>query len=433
MGGMGMANMFPPLTRWGQYGLNRLWSNEIVEVADAIEGYFRGLLTREDLSYELRSRGLSEKRIDWLLNLRLQLHGVMENIALWRRNEITSDDLAQRLAVIGIPSDQNDLWIKLTENRPNVQDVIRFAVREVYTPEIAEKFGQFEGADQVASTADMDLKAAGIRPEDLRKYWAAHWELPSVQMGYEMLHRNVITLDELKMLMRALDVMPFWRDKLIDISYAPLTRVDVRRMHKLGVINDSQLLQAYKDIGYNEENAGRLAEFTKLYNANPETAEETKTDRDRGQWKDLTKADIIAGYAEGLFELGEAQSALYNLGYSNDEADFLLSRSDYETEKDNVNTLIKAYHTAYLGNVMTRNEINDKLAAMNLTGKRITNLFNVWDIERSVKTTKPTKAEILSFLRQKIIDRDTAITELLGMGYSQRYVDWYLQTVKVAA
>jgi hypothetical protein len=204
-------------------------------------------------------------------------------------------------------------------------------------------------------------------------------------------------------------------------------------MHKLGVIDDSQLVQCYKDIGYNEENAGRLADFTKLYNANPETAEETKTDRDRGQWKDLTKADIVSGYAEGLFELSEAREALYNLGYADVEADFLLSRSDYETEKDNVNTLIKAYHTAYLGNVMNRNEINDKLNDMNLTGKRIENLFNVWDIEKSVKTTKPTKAEILSFLRQKIIDKATAIDELLGMGYSQRYVDWYLQTVKVSA
>jgi len=79
---------------------------------------------------------------------------------------------------------------------------------------------------------------------------------------------------------------------------------------------------------------------------------------------------------------------------------------------------------------MSHNEVMDKLAALNLTGKRIENLFNIWDIERSVKTVKPTKAEILSFLRQGIIDKETAINELAGMGYNDTYISWYLQTVK---
>ena len=430
MGGLGLANMFPPLTRWGQYGLNRLWRNEIVDISEAIEAYYRGYITREDLNYELGSRGLNEKRVDWLIGLRQQVFGAVENIILWRRGEITDDDLKDRLLRIGIPDNQRDLWVKFTETRPSVQDIITFAVREVYTPEIAEKFGQFEGYEDVASVAESDLKAAGILPDTLKKYWGAHWQLPSVQMGYEMLHRGIITQDDLMMLLRAADVMPFWRQKLIDISYQPLTRVDVRRMHKLGVIDDAGLLKAYKDIGYNDENAQKLADFTKLYNSNPETSEETKTDRDRQSWKDLTKADIIGGYQDGLFNLEESREALFNLGYSEEESDFLLSRADYDTEKDSVNKLIAAYHTAYIGNTMTHNDITEKLMALNLTGKRIENLFNVWDIEKSVRTQKPTKAEILSFLRQKIIDRETAISELLGMGYPQRYVDWYMSSVK---
>jgi len=430
MGGLGLANMFPPLTRWGQYGLNRLWRNEIVDISEAIEAYYRGYITREDLNYELGSRGLNEKRVDWLIGLRQQVFGAVENIILWRRGEITDDDLKDKLLRIGIPDNQRDLWVKFTETRPSVQDIITFAVREVYTPEIAEKFGQFEGYEDVASVAESDLKAAGILPDTLKKYWGAHWQLPSVQMGYEMLHRGIITQDDLMMLLRAADVMPFWRQKLIDISYQPLTRVDVRRMHKLGVIDDAGLIKAYKDIGYNDENAQKLADFTKLYNSNPETSEETKTDRDRQSWKDLTKADIIGGYQDGLFNLEESREALFNLGYSEEESDFLLSRADYDTEKDSVNKLIAAYHTAYIGNTMTHNDITEKLMALNLTGKRIENLFNVWDIEKSVRTQKPTKAEILSFLRQKIIDRETAISELLGMGYPQKYVDWYMSSVK---
>ncbi|GAH79863.1 unnamed protein product, partial [marine sediment metagenome] len=70
----------------------------------------------------------------------------------------------------------------------------------------------------------------GLSKEWSERYWAAHWNLPSPQQGFEMLHRGVINVSELNMLLRALDVMPFWRDKLTAIAFRRLTRVDIRRM-----------------------------------------------------------------------------------------------------------------------------------------------------------------------------------------------------------
>ena len=428
MGGMGMANMFPPLSRAIAHGTNRTWRNEIMSPVDAMELLYRGVITPDQLDTEFAMTGLNKLRIGWYSELRKQLFDAVEAIILWRREEISHDDLLKRLSMAGIPESDIDLWIKFTETRPSVQDIITFAVREVYTPEISEKYGQFEGADDVASTAEKDLKAAGILPDTLKKYWAAHWQLPSIQMGYEMLHRGIITLEELQTLLRTQDVMPFWRDKLIQISYNPLTRVDVRRMHKLGVISEADLVQSYKDIGYNDVNAQRLADFTVLYNAEPETSEETASDREKGEWKQLTKTDIINGYNDGLFTIEESASALYQLGYSQSETDYLLARADYQNEKDMINKLISAYHTAYIGNSLTFNDISDKLQELNLSGQRIATLFNIWDIEKSVKVNKPTKAEVLTFLRKGIIDIATATQELLGMGYAQKYVDWYLAT-----
>jgi len=428
MGGMlaggGIAGMFPPLTRWGQYGLNRLWANEIVQPPEAIEAYYRGIITREQLNHDVKSLGINEDRQEWLIQLRQQLFGVVESIILWRREEITGDELTSRLHKVGIPETDMDLWTRFTETRPNVQDIIRFAVREVYSPEIAEAFGQFEGADEVSAQASTDLKAVGVRPEDLRKFWAAHWDLPSVGMGYEMLHRGVIDDNMLDMLMRALDIMPFWRDKLKEISYNPLTRVDVRRMHKFGVLDDEALLQAYKNVGYNDENAALMQAFTIAYNSDPNDSEKTENDKQ----KDLTKTDIVKGFADGLFGQQEAGDALMGLGYAQDEIEYYFSRVVYEQERDNINTYVRAYHAAYLGNTMSRNEIVDAFGKLNLAGQKVENLFNVWDIERSVRTAKPTKAEILTFLRKKIIDVQTATTELLGLGYDMRYVDWYLAT-----
>ena len=85
------------------------------------------------------------------------------------------------------------------------------------------------------------LLKAGLPEEQARNYWAAHWELPSAQMGYAMFQRRIIDHETLVMLLKSLDIMPFWRDKLIEMSYNPLTRVDVRRMYGLGVLSEEEV------------------------------------------------------------------------------------------------------------------------------------------------------------------------------------------------
>jgi len=423
-GGMGMMGMFPPLARSMAHTMNKGWQNEILAPPQAVEALYRGIVDPDQYSLELQMLGLSEERQGWMQQLNLQLFGIVETIILWRREEIDDTELVVRLKKVGIPDDDMDLWVKFTETRPNVGDIIRFAVREVYSPEIAERYQLFEGAEEVAATAAPDLKAAGIRPEDLRKHWGAHWILPALSMGYEMLHRGIIDEAELMTLMRTQDIMPYWRDKLVAISYNPLTRVDVRRMHKVGTLSDAELLRAYQDVGYNLENAQRMTDFTIAYNADPNDSEKTTTDKQR----DLTKTDIIKGFADGLFTEQEAGDALLSLGYSQDEVEYYFSRVLFEQDRDNIDTYIRAYRSAYIGNTMSRNEIVDALNKLNLTGKRVENLFNIWDIEKSVRVSKPTKAEILMFLRKKIIDRSTAQSELMGMGYNETYVGWYLQT-----
>jgi hypothetical protein len=426
--GFGLASMFPPIQRGIAYPLNRLIPNEVISSAEALELALREDISSEQLDYELKSMGLNSERQAWLMQLKRRLLGIGEVVTLWRREEIDEGTRNERLKHLGIVESDIELVIKVTEHRPAVDDIIRFAVREVYTPEIAEKFGQFEGADEVATVAAEDLKALGIRPEDLRKYWGSHWVLPSVQMGFEMLHRNVIDNDTLQLLMRASDIMPYWRDKLTEISYNPLTRVDVRRMHKLGVISEADVTQAYKDLGYNEENAKLMTDFTIQYNADPETSEQTEDDKEKAKQRDLTKSDIVNGFGDGMFNQDEATQVLTILGYSQEEIEFLLSRELYEREKSTISKYISAYRTAYLNGAMTYNEIVDGLNKLNLSSDRIDNLVNLWDIERSIKTQKPTKAEVLTFLRKKVIDRSTAEQELLSMGYSTKYVGWYLAT-----
>ncbi|GAH81965.1 unnamed protein product, partial [marine sediment metagenome] len=119
------------------------------------------------------------------------------------------------------------------------------AVREAFTPAIAKKFGQYEDFPP-----DFEKYAGmkGLSKEWAERYWAAHWSLPSPSQGYDMLHRGIIDNKELFMLMKALDIMPFWRDKLMQMSYHLLTRVDIRRMYKAGVLTEAEVYESYLQV-----------------------------------------------------------------------------------------------------------------------------------------------------------------------------------------
>ncbi|GAH82476.1 unnamed protein product, partial [marine sediment metagenome] len=175
------------------------------------------------------------------------------------RTDPDLQDLGEQLTKIGIHPDYLELHKELALVIPPVADIITMAVREVFTPEIAARFGQYE--DFPAPLEEWGLKK-GLSKEWSERYWAAHWALPSATQGFQMLHRGVIDRDDLDRLLRAQDVMPFWRDKLTQIAFRPLTRVDVRRMYKEGVLDEAGVYEAYLDHGYAEENAKRMTEFT---------------------------------------------------------------------------------------------------------------------------------------------------------------------------
>jgi hypothetical protein len=305
-----------------------------------------------------------------------------------------------------------NLWDRI----PGVQDLIRMAVKEAFTPEIAQKFGQY--ADFPAAVAEWAAKQ-GLSAEWAQRYWAAHWDLPSTTQGYEMLHRGVIKEEELDLLLRAQDVMPWWRDKLKAIAFSPLTRVDVRRMYQLGVLDEPGVIKAYKELGYNDENSQRMLEFTKVYYG-PE--DETGEEADR----DWTKAEILDGYRKKIITADQARMALREMSYNEAKIDFFLAREDLKATQTRKEAYIDRWHSLYIEGIATADEVGNSLVDVGVTKAEVDELLPLWYLERIQRVTKPTRAELNRFLKKGIITEARWTQELQLMGYSDEYIGWYL-------
>ena len=135
---------------------------------------------------------------------------------------------------------------RATAQLPPVTDIIRFQLREVFLDGRREELV----GDEARPVYDQAMKEWGFDKFWADSYWGAHWQLPSITQLNEMLFRGVISRETWESYVRFNDFVPAQIDNLARISYSPFTRVDSRRMYRLGVLTDQELLQSYADVGY---------------------------------------------------------------------------------------------------------------------------------------------------------------------------------------
>lgn len=258
---------------------------------------------------------------------------------------------------------------------------------------------------------------------------------------------------------------------MIQAAYTPLTRVDVRRMYGLGVLNEDEVYWSYRDIGYNELNARRMTDFTKLY-----------VNKDDGgplyEARELTRSVIEKAYRKRVITRPEAETRLAAIPYSHEDIDLLLSMVDIQIELESIpdyladyqkdlqkivlrsytNRLIgEAKATEYLLTVgLTETEIGLQLAiadflyseavrdkelsiigeaytkraverttAIGLLGRlalpatQQSQVLSEWETERELRTRRLTEAQYRKALKDGIIGVGDYSENLRGLGYTE--------------
>jgi len=243
-----------------------------------------------------------------------------------------------------------------------------------------------------------------------------HWQHASYNQVMEMLHRGYIDEASVFDWYKLVEIPPYWRDLLTKIAYSPYTRVDVRRMHAEGVIGDDALIQAMKDIGYDQEHAEKMAEFYKKYNAR--TA------------KELSRADIEKAYEDRDLTYSQAVSLLGAIGYDTEIADFYLSRVELEMQRATRLERIALTKEKFLSSLVTEPEARNLLVSYGVEIARINELLDRWAVQILKNAKLPSKTDLDKFVRSEVINEDGYRVEMSKLGYSTYYIDLYWKHLK---
>lgn len=437
-----------------------IWAEELGYQKDAIDG-FQAILEQRLPEAQL---------IEWMFRTGKAWEEIREELIRRGWNEKDVDRLGEIIAVL-----------------PPISDVIRFAVRDVYNEAVVRKYGYDEDLPEAFLR---EAAKRGLKEEDARAYWRAHWELPSVSQVFEMFHRLrpgrvpddiVVDRDTMEEMLRIADIPAYWRRRLIAISYNPITRVDVRRMYRLGVIDRKEVEERYLDLGYAPEDAKALADFTVKYeltegaslidevtdrtrraiegayargkidrakamelltklkipaelaNALLDVADLERSFRVQPEQEEVAEREIAVGlvregYRLGVISRDQARSLLLSLDYGPERADYILNVEDYRRRRQIVEEKIDLAVTKFVERIIDEDKFIAELHQLDLSAEEIDLIVERARIARAKRIKKLPEATLARLLRQGVITEEEYAEELRALGYQEKQIRWLLQS-----
>lgn len=391
-------------------------------------------LSKKDFSTVAGLQGYSSSIQLMLLKSTEARLNALDYVTGFFRGFVSEEMLTKKLYELKFPDYEIELIKKISRYFPGVSDLVRFAVREVYTPDIVDKY---QLLSDIPDSYLAESQKAGLPAEQAKNYWASHWELPSLSMGFEMFHRqtknpdpklsdtiktplgnstyNVIGKDTLKELVKSLDISPFWREKLIEISYTNLTRVDVRRMYGLGVLDQDGVFKNYLDQGYTPENAKLMTDFTVKYESN--------------EYDGITRASLIASYADGVITYEQLELYLRGLGYTEQNVMLWLAQAQYDKVMTDIKVMSDDIVELYQMGAYNLDQVRAELLKLDVPAIYVESVITKVIKVKAKRTKVPTLDDCKSWLKNGLIDESYFTGKLRLLGYKDQDIQIYLTEI----
>jgi hypothetical protein len=380
----------------------------------------RAAFLDEDLSGDVRrvmaENGLDKKDQDLMFISQYATLDPDTVRQLFLRGFIDEKQMVHRLRELGFTPERIKEATQLFDVLPPIQDIATMMAKEAFEPQQVAIMGlEQELPGEFVKYAGQH----GYSKEWAAKYWIMHWQQPGLELMFQAFHRRLIDEKALKVFMKTIEIPPYLRDVMIGVAYMPLTRVDIRRMYEDGVLTIEQVYAAYLDHGYSPPNAELMTEWTIRY-AEPNE-------------KELSRAQITNLYIDGHLTREDAQTMLVKLGFPEHRASLLITYAEYKEIKDEIDEAVDNVKVYFQNNLITKDEARQRLNQLNVPQTRINILIERWNIKNITDTKLPSKTDLDKFYRKKIIDDSEYQIEMTRLGYSKKYIGWYLENLKETA
>lgn len=406
------------------YNINYNNPQSIPSEAECVNLYLAGEIDEQTMRCLVRANGSYDTWYSKIANSGRTKLSNDQIIQLNRRGILNNDTADKLMRGNGVTQEFEQNWMyRATEAMPSVSDIVRFMVRDAGDNTVAGKYGTDAALDdKYGPQLKAWAKGQGITDEVMKYYWRSHWEIPSNTALFEMLHRlrpnrtgqgltGGITVNstDIKDALVVNDVLPFWAERLMEISYKPLTRTDAQRAYFIDALSENELKDSYLDLGYNDDNADRLVRFTNQLKA--------KRKQTTGGTEKVPA--VIKYYKNWLIGATEATQRLRNSGLSETAAKEALQIANVQRKNDSQIKCIAGVKSQFKRYIIDDIEARRDLTDLGVALENVGPLVNNWRCERASKPKELSATQVCQAYQNNLINDVEYRRRMGAIGYQE--------------
>jgi hypothetical protein len=340
-----------------------------------------------------------------------------------------------------------DLARWLQKPIPGVSDLIHFQVREAFDERVSAKYGYDEEYPKELETW-LGKQGLDYRLDEWPNvqdqppltwgqiYWRAHWQTPSPTQAYQMLvlcrpdrarrvaadwakifpglgvkaEDLVVTPTEVRDLLKIADYPRFWRDRLMALTYSPLTQRYLQQSRTDLVDDPVPLVERVQDLGFLPTEAQVIAQMIER------RAAIARANSGIG----LSPKEAVRLYIDGLATRQQVEATARALGLAPAAANAYVARADVLRNAARTRRALSLLRRAYVRRLIDWATVLRYTRLLRIDEQVVQNLEAEWTIERELTSRRRTAADLLRDWEWGVIGRDQLIDELVALGYTRR-------------
>jgi len=340
-----------------------------------------------------------------------------------------------------------DLARWLQKPIPGVSDLIHFQVREAFDERVSAKYGYDEEYPKELETwlgkQGLDYRlnewpnVQGQPPLTWGQiYWRAHWQTPSPTQAYQMLvlcrpdraqrvaadwakifpglgvraEDLVVTPAEVRDLLKIADYPRFWRDRLMALTYSPMTQRYLQQSRTDLVDDPVPLVERVQDLGFLPTEAQVIAQMIER------RAAIARANSGIG----LSPKEAVRLYIDGLATRQQVEATARALGLAPAAANAYVARADVLRNAARTRRALSLLRRAFVRRLIDWATVLRYTRLLRIDEQVVQNLEAEWTIERELTSRRRTAADLLRDWEWGVIGRDQLIDELVALGYTRR-------------
>lgn len=398
-------------------------------------------------------------------------HYPYDRLRILKKDFFTTDDLFT-LVNRGMMPEDTAAWIlgtkyqgefevarKVMELRyeiPPYSDLIHFAVKEAFNKEVIEAMGYnkelpaeivpwmrklgYGGKTGFAMPAGSTTtlgRETRTECEWLDHIWYSHWQNMSPSQWYSSLHRfyrnsphgaspevsdeNATTIEDVERGLKVDDYPIPLRNRLISLSYSPLTRVDARRMYDMDVLDEDDLYHTYRAIGYDDRNAERLMQWNK----------KQKQQRQHGSTRKRAERAIEKLVTLGAMDLNTFQQRMIDLGYPRNQVQARWDLIHSEMAAKKLERLTNKVRKWYLNGSLNTDQAKTILTSNGISQDDADSEIALLDQDKHFGRKFLSAREAIEVWQNRLQNEQQTYNRLINLGYTQAEATLIMSNAKV--